>query len=539
VPPTPRLKAADEFAYIGRSLPHLDLIPKVNGTAAFGLDHFTEPMLYAVCARPPVFGAEILSADSKAAENLPGVRQVIRMNQTLAVCAESLEAAWHGRDLLDVSWSAGSQPDLSNVSLEKLFLAHLDQPGSIAQQTGDVQHHLSTSPHQHKAEYILPYLAHATMEPMNCLAHVRQGSCEIWAPLQNQSKALETAAELTGLPPEKILIHITFLGGGFGRRLETDFVAEAVRLSRDSGWPVKLVWSREEDFCYDFFRPMTATRILAGLDHQGRIQAWDHTIAAPSIYARSYPAALKKGFDPAAVDGVRHLIYHIPHLRVNYVQVNTPIPVGPWRSVGHSHNAFTVESFIDELANLAGRDPLEFRLAHLPPNSRAARVLALAADKAGWGKPLDPAQARGIAQHFSFGSYVAQVAEVSVDDKSGKINVNRVVCAVDCGSVVNPDTVIAQMEGGILFGLSAALQEQVRFAQGGVKTRNFSDYRLLTIPQTPAIEVHIVTSGDPFGGIGEPGVPPIAPAVANAYFAATGRRLRRTPFLPAIQDGLV
>jgi isoquinoline 1-oxidoreductase beta subunit len=530
VPPTPKLKAAADFTYLGQSLPRPDLVLKVNGTAAFGLDHFTSPLLYAVCARPPAFGAQILAADTRAAENHPGVRQVIRMDQTLAVCAGSLETAWQGRDLLQISWSPGSQPDLSNAGLEKLFLTSLNQPGRIARQNGDVQHTLLASPHRHEAHYFLPYLAHATMEPMNCLADVRPESCEIWVPVQNQTKALETAQELTGLPPEKILIHTTFLGGGFGRRLETDYVAEAVRLSRDSGQPIKLVWTREEDFRYDFFRPMTATRIRAGLDHQGRVQAWDHTIAAPAVFARTFPQFISHGIDPAAVEGVRNLEYLIPHLRVAYVRVDTPIPTGFWRSVGSSHNAFTVESCLDELAHLAGQDPLEFRLTHLPPSSRAGRVLTVAAEKAGWGKPLPPGHALGLAQHFSFGTYVAQVAEVSADDKSGKIRVHRVVCAVDCGAVVNPDTVAAQMEGGIIFGLSAALHEQVHFDKGGVKTGNFSDYPLLTIQEAPDIKVHIVTSGDPLGGIGEPGVPPIAPAVANALFAATGRRVRQLPF---------
>ena len=503
---------------------------KVNGTAAFGLDHFTTPMLYAVCSRAPAYGAEILAFDAGAVESLPGVRQVIRLDQTLAVCADSLEAAWQGRDLLQISWSSGSRPELSDAGLEDLFSAHLDQPGVIVRDTGEVTQTLEHCSRHHTAEYVLPYLAHATMEPMNCLADVRPESCEIWVPVQNQTKALETTQQLTGLPPEKILIHTTFLGGGFGRRLEVDYLAEAVRLSQASGQPVKLVWTREEDFRYDFFRPMTATRIRAGLDQQGRVQVWDHTIAAPSIYARSYPAALKKGFDPAAVEGARHLAYDIPHVRVSYVRVDTPIPVGFWRSVGHSHNAFTVESCIDELAHLAGQDPLGFRLAHLAPGSRAGRVLTVAAAKAGWGTSLAPGRALGIAQHYSFGSYVAHVAEVSADEKSGTINVHRVVCAVDCGAVINPDTVVAQMEGGILFGLSAALHEQVSFAQGGVKTRNFSDYPILTLRETPEIEVHLVPSGDPLGGVGEPGVPPIGPAVANAVFAATGRRLRRLPF---------
>jgi isoquinoline 1-oxidoreductase subunit beta len=530
VPRAPSLKAAAEFTYLGRSRPRPDLVLKVNGTAAFGIDHFTTPRLYAVCSRAPTYGAKILAFNPSAAERLPGVRRVIRLDQILAVCADSLEAAWQGRDLLQISWSPGSRPELSDASLETLFAAHLDQPGVIVRDCGEVRQTLEQCSRLHTAEYVLPYLAHATMEPMNCLADVRPESCEIWAPVQNQTKALETTQRLTGLPPEKILIHTTFLGGGFGRRLEVDYLAEAVRLSQASGQPVKLVWTREEDFRYDFFRPMTATRIRAGLDQQGRVQVWDHTIAGPSISARSHPAALKKGFDPAAVEGARHLAYDIPQVRVSYVRVDTPIPVGFWRSVGHSHNAFTVESCIDELAHLAGQDPLEFRLAHLAPGSRAGRVLTVAATKAGWGKSLAPGRALGIAQHYSFGSYVAQVAEVSADEKSGTINVHRVVGAVDCGAVVNPDTVAAQMEGGILFGLSAALHEQVSFDKGGVKTKNFPDYPILTLRETPEIEVHLVPSGDPLGGVGEPGVPPIAPAVANALFAATGRRLRRLPF---------
>lgn len=529
VPAAPKLKEPADYRYLAKELPRIDAMLKVNGAASFGWDHCTTPMLYAALARPPAYGAQLLDLNSGPSESLPGVRRVVRLDHSAAILADTPEAAWKGRDLLRISWSSGSHPELDDARLEKFFLDHLDRPGVVARQSGEADQALKICAQSLEVEYFLPYLAHATLEPMNCLADVRPESCEIWAPLQNQSRALHTVRELTGLPPERILIHTTFIGGGFGRRLETDYVTEAVRLSQVAGQPVKLVWTREEDFRYDFFRPMTASRIRAGMNEQGRLQVWDHTIAAPSIAARTRPHVLKTGIDPDAVDGLRNLAYDIPHVRITYVRVDLPIPVGPWRSVGNSHNAFTLESGIDELAHLANQDPLEFRLAHLALAPRAGRVLAAAAEKAGWGKPLPPGRALGIAQHFCFGSYVAQVAEVSVAEETGEITVTRVVCAVDCGTVVNPDTVRAQMEGGILFGLGAALREQVRFAQGGVKTLNFADYPLLTIQETPEIEVQIIAQGDSPGGIGEPGVPPIAPAVANAVFAATGRRWRRLP----------
>ncbi|MGQ9920870.1 MAG: xanthine dehydrogenase family protein molybdopterin-binding subunit [Desulfobacca sp.] len=453
----------------------------------------------------------------------------MRWSQHLGIVAETLQQARQARDLLDITWSPGSWPDLNDESLTALFQQQLTQPGVLVEEHGNAEAALASGALVHSADYLLPFLAHATLEPMNCLADVRPDFCEVWAPLQNQTAALETVQEFTGLPADRIIIHTTFLGGGFGRRLEVDYVAEAVRLSQAAGQPVKLVWTREEDFRSDFFRPMTASRLRASLAASGRLTAWDHTIAAPSILARLYPAGLKKGYDPNTVDGILPFPYACPHFRLTAVRTDTPIPVGFWRSVGHSHNAFTVECFLDELAHMARQDPLAFRLAHLPPASRAARLLTLAAEKAGWGTPLPPGWGRGLAQHFSFGSYVAQVAEVTVDQDTGRIQVQRVVCALDCGQVVNPDTVVAQMEGGILFGLSAALHEEVHFVNGGVATKNFHDYRLLTLPETPAIEVYPAPNGAPPGGVGEPGVPPIAPAVANAVFAASGQRLRRLP----------
>ena len=343
---------------------------------------------------------------------------------------------------------------------------------------------------------------------------------------------LALAAKLTGLKPGQIHVHTTFLGGGFGRRFETDFVEEALLLSLSTGKPVKLVWKREEDMQNDFYRPANVSGIQGAIDDKGRATAWSHKIVCPSIFSRVFPGRMKNGIDPAAVEGLQNMEYEIPNLSVEYVRMDAPVPVGFWRSVGSSHNAFTVESFADELAHAAGKDPLEFRLGLLKKHPRAKRVLEVAAEKAGWGKPLSKGRARGIAYNMSFESYVAEVAEVSVDTKSGAITVHKVTCAVDCGTVVNPAIIEAQMMGGIIMGLSAALKEKIELADGGVKSANFNDYELLRMSEAPEVDVHIVKSGAKLGGIGEPGVPPVAPAVANAVFAATGARVRRLPMKP-------
>jgi isoquinoline 1-oxidoreductase beta subunit len=370
------------------------------------------------------------------------------------------------------------------------------------------------------------------MEPMNCTVHVRSDGCDLWVPTQNQTGVLAMAAEITGLKPEQVNVHTTFLGGGFGRRFERDFVEEALLLSKATGKPVKLVWKREEDIQNDFYRPMNLSRIEGAVDAQGRASAWSHKIVCPSIFARVFPQMMKNGIDNAAVEGVENLEYEIPNVAVEYVRIDTPVPVGFWRSVGSSHNAFTVESFVDELSHAAGKDPLEFRLGLLKNHPRPARVLQVAAEKAGWGKPLPKGRARGIAYALSFDSYVAQVAEVSVDTRTGAITVHKVTCAVDCGPVVNPAIVQAQITGAITMGLSAALKERMEIANGGIKSENFADYELLRMSEAPEVDVHIVKGGEKLGGIGEPGVPPIAPAVANAVFAATGARIRRLPMRP-------
>ena len=532
IPENPALKKDHQFKLIGKSVPRLDLQEKIDGKAQFGIDIFVPDMLYAGISRPPAYGAKAVSYDKEAAERISGVQHVIPMDRGIAVCAKTIDGAWKARTALNVKWDEGSNPDLNSETLEKTFLQHLNHPGLIAKKEGNIQNAMAKAAKKIEATYILPYLSHATLEPMNCTAHVREDRCDLWVPTQFQTGALQAAGKITGLKSEQIHIHTTYLGGGFGRRAELDVVEEALQLSKATGKPVKLIWTREEDIKNDFYRPGNCCRIEAGLDSQGRLSAWSHKVVVPSIFARFFPQMVKDGIDPAAVEGITDIEYEIPNLQVEYVRIDTPVPVGFWRSVGHSHNAFTVESFIDELAHMAKKDPLEFRLSHLKKHPRAQRVLKVAAERGGWGKPLKKGHGRGIAYHFSFGSYVAHVAEVSLDKKEGTIKVHRVVSVLDCGPVVNLNIVKAQIEGATLFGLSAALREKVEFSKGGVENENFYDYELIRISDVPEIEVNVMKSSEKLGGVGEPGVPPIAPAVANAVFNASGIRVRNLPMTP-------
>ncbi len=532
IPQNPPLKKEDQFRFIGTPMARLDVPDKVDGSAIFGTDVFVPEMLYAAVARPPTYGAKVISYDQEAVEKMPGVHKVVRIDRGIAVSASTIDAAWKGKKALNVKWDKGSHPDLNNETLEKSFLQHLNKQGVIARNEGNVKNALGRVAKKIGATYMLPYLSHVTMEPMNCTAHVSGDRCDVWVPTQNQSGVLQVAAKITGLKPEQIHVHTTYLGGGFGRRSETDVVEEALQISKSIGRPVKLIWTREEDIQYDFYRPGNCCRIEGGIDRNGKLMAWSHKVVVPSIFARVFPQMMKSGIDPAAVEGIANMEYEIPNLYVEYVRIDNPIPVGFWRSVGSSHNAFTVESFVDELAYAAKKDPLEFRLNLLKNHPRPRRVLEAVAEKSAWGKPLKKGQGLGIAYHFSFGSHVAEVAEVSVNKKGGTIKVHRVVCAVDCGPEVNPAIITAQMTGGIIMGLSAALKEKVDFDQGGVKTANFYNYNELRMNEVPEIEVHLVKSKEEMGGIGEPGLPPIAPAVANAVFKAAGIRLRNLPMTP-------
>ncbi len=518
-------KPPAEYRYIGKPTPRVDNLQKVTGQAQFGIDVTLPGLLTAVVLRPPQFGGGLESFDATAAQALPGVRRIVAIDSGVGVIADGYWQARRAAQKISVKWRPAA-PAMDDADIARALDAALQQPGSPARRDGDVDAALEDAGTAVEATYRLPFLAHACLEPMNATAHVRDGGCEIWAPTQGQTRARDAAAKLLGIPREQVTVHTTYLGGGFGRRFEVDFVLDAVALSRAAGAPVKVIWSREDDLAHDFYRPAAVHRLRAALDGKTP-SAWQHRIASPSIQSRLAPDSIKAGIDRTVVEGVRELPYAIPNVAVDCALVDTGVPVGYWRSVGNSGNAFVVESFVDELAHAAGEDPLAFRRRLLARQPRHLRVLELAAERAAWGQPLPKGRARGLAVHMSYGSYVAQVAEVELAD--GAPHVRRVVCAIDCGRHVNPDQVVAQMEGGIVYGLTAALYGEVPIAGGAARIGNFDTYPLLRLDRMPRVEVHIVASQEPPGGTGEPGVPPLAPAVANALFALTGQRLRSLP----------
>jgi len=528
------LKDAKDFKIVGKPTRRLDTPEKVNGSAQFGLDVSVPGMLVALVQRPPVFGGRAVKVDDTKTKAVPGVVAVGQPSFGVVVVAKGFWAAKKGRDALQVQWDDGPNGALSTDALREEFRALAKTPGAVAKKEGDAAAALAGAAKRLEAEYEVPYLAHAMMEPLNCLVDLRPDSCEIWTGTQFQTMDRAAAAEVAGLKPEQVQIHTTLLGGGFGRRAtpRSDFIREAVEIAKLVKAPVKVVATREDDIKGGFYRPMWYDRIGAGLDASGSPVAWAHTIVGQSILAGTpFGAMVRDGIDQTSVEGVANLAYAVPNLYVDLYSPQPGIPVLWWRSVGHSHTAFVVESFIDELAHAAGKDPFEYRRGLLAHHPRHQGVLELAAAKAGWGKPLPAGRGRGIAVHESFGSWVAQVAEVSVTPR-GQVKVHRVVAAVDCGQYVNPDTIAAQIEGGIAFGLSAALHSQITLKGGRVVQSNFHDYEVLRLNEMPEVEVHILPSGEKPGGVGEPGVPPVAPAVANAVFALTGVRVRRLPIRP-------
>jgi isoquinoline 1-oxidoreductase beta subunit len=544
VPKDPPLKNESEFRYIGKPMPRLDIPEKVAGKAIYGLDVSVPDMLYGAIARPPAYGAKPASFDQNAAEAVKGVRKVVPTPHGIAVIAESLDTAWKGRDALKVQWDKGSHPDMNTDSIEKHYMEGLDKPGKVAINIGDAKKAIDEASKKVEAIYFVPFVAHATMEPMNATAYVQSDRCDVWAPTQGQTATQMAVSTISGLPPEKVHIHTTFLGCGLGRRSDPDFVIDALIASKAVGKPVKVVWSREEDIKYDLYRASTSQRIQAGLDPQGRVTGWYHKVSCTSILRFLRPEWMtKEGIDLFSLFGIldppdpkvySRTPYEFPNWYVEQYLSDLPIPAAPWRSVQNAPNAFVVECFMDELAQAAGKDPVEFRMHLLSNNMRARRVLQTVAEKAGWGKPVPKGKGRGIAQHPCFGSYVAQVADVSVNEGNGTVKVDRIVAAVDCGPVVNPDSVKAQIEGAVVEGLSTTFKEKVEFANGGVKTANFDDYKIIRMSEIPEIEVHIVKSNEQIGGIGEPGVTPVAPAVVNAIFNATGARIRRLPLTPDV-----
>ncbi len=536
-PPTdPKLKDAKDFNFIGKSIKRLDTPEKVNGTSIFGIDVKVPGMLTATIFRSPVIGGKVKSFDDAKTKAVKGVRNVVRLESGVAVVADNFWAAKKGRDALLVVWAEGA---MSGVSSEKLYQADIEAAangkGIEAKKIGDIAAGKAKAAKTVEAVYWAPFLAHATMEPMNATAHVRADSCEVWSGIQAQMVVQGMVAKELGIAPEKVTVNNTLLGGGFGRRLG-DYVMDAVRLSKAVGKPVKVIWTREDDMDGDFFRPTAYNKMSAGIDAAGKPVFWQHRIVSPSIMATLGPGLF--GFAPppdqlddTAVEGASNLPYDMQNLYVDWVPNKPGVPVGFWRSVGSSHTAFSTECFLDELAHSAGKDPVEFRLSLLEKHPRHAGVLKLAAEKAGWGKPAGKGIFRGIAVHESFASYVAQVAEISIG-KDGMPKIHRVVCAVDCGKVINPNTVKAQMESSIVYGLTAALYGEITIKNGRVEQRNFYDYRMLRMNEMPKIETHIMPSTEAYGGVGEPGTPPIAPAVVNAIFAATGKRVRSLPIRP-------
>jgi isoquinoline 1-oxidoreductase subunit beta len=529
------LKEPKDFTLVGTPVHRLDTPSKTNGTAQFGLDVYIPGMLTAVVARAPVFGGKVVSYNADGAKAIPGVVNVVQVPSGVAVIAKGFWPAKLGREKLEITWDDGPGAAISTVAMRENFSALSKTPGAVARKAGDTAAALASAAKTITAEYEVPYLAHCMMEPLNTVVDLHEDRCEIWTGTQFQTGDRAAAAKVAGLKPEQVTLHTTLLGGGFGRRANPacDFVTEAAEVAKAAKAPVKVVWTREDDIRGGWYRPMWYDHFAAGLDASGNPVAWTHTIVGQSIMTGTMFEAygVKDGIDSASVEGAADLLYGIPNLQVELHTPKNEVPVQWWRSVGHSHTGFSVEAFFDEVAHAGGKDPYQLRRTLLAGQPRMLAVLDLAAQKANWGSALPAGRARGIATHFSFDSYVAQVAEVSVE-KNGTVHVHRVVAAVDCGQTVNPDTVKAQLEGGIIFGLTAALKTEITLDKGRVQQRNFNDYPMLRMFESPVIEVFIVPSTEHPTGVGEPGVPPVAPAVANAIFAATGKRVRRLPIHP-------
>ena len=535
VPDTVALKERKDFTLIGTPVKRLDTASKVNGTAQFGIDVRLPGMLIATVPASPVAGGKVASLDEQKAKAVPGVRQVVRLPDLVTVIAEHMWAAKQGLAALQIRWDDGPNGNMNTAEVVRGLAQASLTAGVTARTHGDATKALAGAAKKIEATYEAPFLAHAAMEPINCTVHVRKDVCEVWTGSQVVSRAQAAAAAVTGLPRDKVVVHNHLLGGGFGRRLEVDYVTQAVRIAKHVDAPVKGVWTPEEDIQHDVYRPYYYDRFAAGLDPRGKPVAWTHRIVGPAIIARFLPAAFKDGLDIDAVDGAAQLLYDIPAIRVEHVRHEEPVlATGFWRGVGVTHNCFVIESFIDELAGASRQDPVAFRRALLGKSPRAMAVLDLAVKESGWGGSLPRGRGRGVAlMYSSWGTYLAQVAEVETTS-ANEVRVHRIVCAVDCGTVVNPDIVRAQIESGVVYGISAALWGEITIRNGRVEQSNFHDYRALRMNEAPAIEVHLVRSSEAPGGIGEPGTAVTAPALANAIYAATGKRLRKLPLQSAL-----
>jgi isoquinoline 1-oxidoreductase beta subunit len=544
-----RLKDEADFELIGHATPRVDIPSKVNGSAVFGLDVRVPDMLFAVVARCPTFGGKHAHFDAAKAKAVPGVRNVFEIPALgrdmftaggVVVVADSTWAAMQGREALQITWDNGAAAAESTSTLHTALHSGAGRPGKRVRNDGDVDAVLSNGAKRVEAVYEFPFLAHATMEPMNITVHARSGEAEVWAPTQSPDWVQRTVAKILNLKPEKVVVHTTLMGGGFGRRYMADYPAEAAQIAKVVGKPVQLVWSREDDMTHDFYRPAACHQMKGVVDSSGRPLAWAHTIASTSIGAFWDPPD-RQAPEKSEVGGAEQMPYAIPNVRLEYNHVASAVPPLWWRSVEHSFNGFAVECFIDELAAAAGQDPVQFRKTLLvkpanwkakndedPDPARLRAVMELAAEKSGWGTPLSKGKGRGIATYHSFGSYIAEVAEVSV--RGNNIKIDRMVAAIDCGQIVNPESVRAQAESAIIYGLSAALKNEITVKNGAIEQTNFDGYDPIRINEAPPIEVYLLKSKEEPGGMGEPALPPAAPAVANAIFAACGKRVRKLPF---------
>ncbi len=529
VPTDVPMKDPSQFRIIGTPAKRLDVKGKVNGSAVFGIDTNIPGMKVATVAASPVFGGKLSSFNEEAVRKTPGVVDVVRLENAIAVIGDHYWAAKTGLEAAAPVFDEGPHANVTTADVVAALAKASGRTGAIAKNEGDAAKVLSAAPRKVEATYEAPFLAHATMEPMNCTVSVSETGCDVWVGTQIPAICQQVVAKALDLPLDKVRIHNHLLGGGFGRRLEADFVLQAALVAKNLKYPVKVIWSREEDIQHDIYRPYYYDRIAAALNDDGMPVAWSHRIVGSSIFARWAPPLFKDGIDPDAIDGAADMPYAIENFRVEFVREEPPgILTGFWRGVGATHNVYVIESFVDELAAAGKKDPVEYRRALLQKNSRALNVLNRAAEISNWGTPLGPRRGRGVSVQQAFGSYMCQVAEVTVS-KTGEVKVDRVYVVVDTGVVVNPDTVVAQMQSGVIFGITAVLWGEITLDKGRVQQSNFDSYRIMRIDEAPKIEVEIIKSGENPGGIGEPGTSGLAPAVLNAVFAATGVRLRKTP----------
>ena len=534
IPTEVALKDPDNFRIIGKEIPRKDTPLKVNGTAQFAMDIDLPNMVYAFIVRCPIFGGNLKSINDTRAREIEGVLDVFAVENGVAIVGTSTWAALRGRKALAITWNEGPNKDVDSKTIYEYLQKRGLKRGATGRKDGNAKRALNKADTVVEAVYELPFQAHATMEPMNCVVDVQSDLCRIWAPTQFPQQARKRASEITGLSIDNVEVNVTFLGGGFGRRAFNDFIDDGLAVSKHMGKPVKLIWKREDDMRHDYYRPASRHVLKGGLTKSGKTTAWTHRVVAPSIIFGQifkYPIPFKDKLDIIALEGAKDLPYEIPNIHVDYKSANTAVPIGFWRSVYNSQNAYANECFMDELAHASNMDPLQYRLQLLADAPRHDNILKLAAEKAGWGESTPTGRYKGLACHESFGSYVAQVAEVSIGEDN-VVHVHRVVCAIDCGQTVNPSIVEAQMESSIVYGLSATLRGEITIEKGAVVQSNFHEFEVLRMDEMPEIEVHNINSTAPPGGVGEPGLPPIAPAVANAVFAATGIRVRKLPIKP-------